>query len=41
MALVGFGLVTQLNAPFFVPFNTSVAPFGPEQGIRPNTASAQ
>jgi mannan endo-1,4-beta-mannosidase len=26
-ALLGFGLVTQPNAPFFVPFNTTIAPF--------------
>ncbi|KAF5330740.1 hypothetical protein D9619_005756 [Psilocybe cf. subviscida] len=30
VTLNGFGLVTQSNAPFFVPFNTSVAPFGPD-----------
>jgi len=40
MALVGFGLVTQLNAPFFVPFNTSVAPFGPEQ-VNPSGSTSQ
>ncbi|EEB96143.1 hypothetical protein MPER_04771, partial [Moniliophthora perniciosa FA553] len=27
VSLTGFGLVTQANAPFFVPFNSSVAPF--------------
>ncbi|KAG6818121.1 hypothetical protein H0H87_000026 [Tephrocybe sp. NHM501043] len=30
VSLTGFGLVTQSNAPFFVPFNTTVAPFGPD-----------
>ncbi|KAG6820366.1 hypothetical protein H0H93_001558 [Arthromyces matolae] len=28
VSLTGFGLVTQSNAPFFVPFNSTVAPFG-------------
>jgi mannan endo-1,4-beta-mannosidase len=28
--LTGFGLVTQSNAPNFVPFNTTVAPFASE-----------
>ncbi|KAG6884989.1 hypothetical protein C0992_005534 [Termitomyces sp. T32_za158] len=28
--LAAFGLVTQDNAPFFVPFNSTVAPFGPD-----------
>ncbi|KAH9484283.1 Mannan endo-1,4-beta-mannosidase A [Psilocybe cubensis] len=28
--LNGFGLVTQSNAPFFVPFNSTQAPFGPD-----------
>ncbi|KIK57840.1 glycoside hydrolase family 5 protein [Collybiopsis luxurians FD-317 M1] len=27
VTLTGFGLVTQDNAPFFVPFNTTIAPF--------------
>ncbi|ESK96962.1 glycoside hydrolase family 5 protein [Moniliophthora roreri MCA 2997] len=27
VSLTGFGLVTRANAPFFVPFNSSVAPF--------------
>ncbi|KAF9482746.1 glycoside hydrolase family 5 protein [Pholiota conissans] len=30
ITLTGFGLVTQSNSPAFVPFNTSVAPFGPD-----------
>lgn len=38
MTLNGFGLVTQSNAPFFVPFNTSVAPFGPDS---PTAATQQ
>jgi hypothetical protein len=29
--LSGFGLVTQDNAPSFVPFNTTVAPFANDQ----------
>jgi len=29
VTLNGFGLVTQANAPFFVPFNQTQAPFGP------------
>ncbi|KAF7304875.1 Glycoside hydrolase family 5 protein [Mycena kentingensis (nom. inval.)] len=29
--LGGFGLVTQDNAPFFVPFNTTIAPFANDQ----------
>ncbi|KAJ7582721.1 glycoside hydrolase family 5 protein [Mycena floridula] len=32
ITLTGFGLVTQANSPFYVPFNTSVAPFGPDSG---------
>lgn len=28
----GFGLVTQQNSQSFVPFNSSVAPFGPDSG---------
>ncbi|KDR81606.1 hypothetical protein GALMADRAFT_239658 [Galerina marginata CBS 339.88] len=32
VTLTGFGLVTQTNSPFFVPFNTSQAPFGPDSG---------
>ncbi|KAF8077951.1 glycoside hydrolase family 5 protein [Lyophyllum atratum] len=31
VSLTGFGLVTRDNAPFFVPFNSSIAPFGPDQ----------
>ncbi|GLB34960.1 putative glycosyl hydrolase 5 (cellulase A) family protein [Lyophyllum shimeji] len=31
VSLTGFGLVTRDNAPFFVPFNTTIAPFGPDQ----------
>ncbi|KAJ7063294.1 glycoside hydrolase family 5 protein [Mycena amicta] len=31
IVLGGFGLVTQDNAPFFVPFNTTVAPFANDQ----------
>ncbi|KAJ6630795.1 glycoside hydrolase family 5 protein [Mycena sp. CBHHK59/15] len=31
VALTGFGLVTQDNAPFFVPFNSTVAPFASDQ----------
>jgi mannan endo-1,4-beta-mannosidase len=27
VSLLGFGLVTQTNAPFFVPFNSTIAPF--------------
>jgi mannan endo-1,4-beta-mannosidase len=34
--MTGFGLVTQQNAPAFVPFNTTIAPFGPD-----NTAPVQ
>ena len=30
VALTGFGLVTQNNAPNFVPFNSTQAPFGPD-----------
>ena len=30
VALTGFGLVTQNNAPDFVPFNSTQAPFGPD-----------
>ena len=30
MALTGFGLVTQNNAPNVVPFNSTQAPFGPD-----------
>ena len=29
MTLDGFGLVSQANLPYFVPFNSSIAPFGP------------
>ena len=29
MTLDGFGLVSQANLPYFVPFNSSKAPFGP------------
>ncbi|KDR77603.1 hypothetical protein GALMADRAFT_224892 [Galerina marginata CBS 339.88] len=32
VTLNGFGLVTQLNAPFFVPFNESVPRFVPDSG---------
>ncbi|KAJ7580444.1 glycoside hydrolase family 5 protein [Mycena floridula] len=35
ISLIGFGLVTGQNAEFFVPFNTSVAPFGPDS-VTPN-----
>jgi len=31
VALTGFGVVTQNNSQAFVPFNSSVAPFGPDQ----------
>ncbi|KAJ7449803.1 glycoside hydrolase family 5 protein [Mycena latifolia] len=31
ITLTGFGLVTQDNAPFFVPFNSTVAPFANDQ----------
>ncbi|KAJ7632612.1 glycoside hydrolase family 5 protein [Roridomyces roridus] len=31
VALTGFGLVTQDSAPFFVPFNSTVAPFAADQ----------
>jgi len=31
VSLTGFGLVTRNNAPFFVPFNSTIAPFGPDQ----------
>ncbi|KAF8964679.1 glycoside hydrolase superfamily [Flammula alnicola] len=37
VTLNGFGLVTQSNAPAFVPFNTTQAPFGPDSP----TAQAQ
>lgn len=37
VALIAFGLVTQANAPVFVPFNTSVAPFGPDSGTTQST----
>ncbi|KAH0583879.1 Mannan endo-1,4-beta-mannosidase F [Termitomyces sp. J132] len=30
VSLTGFGLVTQNNTPFFVPFNSTEAPFGPD-----------
>jgi mannan endo-1,4-beta-mannosidase len=30
VSLTGFGLVTQSNAPSFVPFNSTVAPFAPD-----------
>jgi len=30
VTLTGFGLVTQNNAPVFVPFNSTLAPFGPD-----------
>jgi mannan endo-1,4-beta-mannosidase len=32
VALTGFGLVTTDNAPSFVPFNETQAPFGPDSG---------
>ncbi|KAF8894610.1 glycoside hydrolase superfamily [Infundibulicybe gibba] len=39
ISLTGFGLVTQNNAPFFVPFNSSIAPFGPDNApATPGTA---
>lgn len=31
IALTGFGLVTQSSSPFFVPFNTTIAPFASDQ----------
>jgi len=37
ISLTGFGLVTQGNAQSFVPFNSSVAPFGPDSGAAPGT----
>jgi len=37
ISLTGFGLVTQNNAPSYVPFNTTVAPFGPDQVPASNT----
>jgi mannan endo-1,4-beta-mannosidase len=40
MALIGFGLVTQANAPFFVPFNTTIAPFASTQTISNTTSSS-
>ncbi|KAJ3845044.1 glycoside hydrolase family 5 protein [Lentinula raphanica] len=30
VSLLGFGLVTQTNAPDFVPFNSTIAPFAPD-----------
>ncbi|KAK7054909.1 hypothetical protein VNI00_003372 [Paramarasmius palmivorus] len=36
VALTGFGLVTQANAPFFVPFNSSVAPFANQNNATVN-----
>ncbi|KAJ3514846.1 hypothetical protein NLJ89_g2126 [Agrocybe chaxingu] len=35
VTLNGFGLVTQANAPFFVPFNSTQAPFGPDAAPAP------
>jgi mannan endo-1,4-beta-mannosidase len=37
MALIGFGLVTQANAPFFVPFNSTVAPFASDNSTTSTT----
>lgn len=34
-ALTGFGLVTQSNAPAFVPFNSTSAPFASENRAKP------
>ena len=33
VTLAAFGLVTQDNAPFFVPVNKTQAPFGSDQGM--------
>ncbi|TFK42587.1 glycoside hydrolase family 5 protein [Crucibulum laeve] len=41
VSLTGFGLVTQGNAPFFVPFNSTVAPFGPDQVPESGTSQQQ
>jgi len=40
VSLTGFGLVTQANVPFFVPFNSTVAPFGPDQVSPTNTTQS-
>lgn len=37
VSLAGFGLVTQGNTQSFVPFNSSVAPFGPDSAATPGT----
>ncbi|KAF5391442.1 hypothetical protein D9757_001897 [Collybiopsis confluens] len=39
VALIGFGLVTQDNAPFFVPFNTTIAPFAADSSSSSTTNS--
>jgi len=39
VSLAGFGLVTQNNAPSFVPFNSTQAPFGPDPSSDPSTTS--
>ncbi|KAG6890700.1 hypothetical protein C0995_005073 [Termitomyces sp. Mi166 len=36
VTLTGFGLVTQNNTPSFVPFNSTVAPFGPDSPTSTN-----
>ncbi|KAG5652740.1 hypothetical protein H0H81_003881 [Sphagnurus paluster] len=35
VSLTGFGLVTKDNAPYFVPFNNTVAPYAPDQESQP------
>ncbi|KAF5380977.1 hypothetical protein D9615_003950 [Tricholomella constricta] len=40
VSLTGFGLVTRDNAPFFVPFNGTAAPFGPDQAPPSNVTQA-
>ncbi|KAF8163296.1 glycoside hydrolase family 5 protein [Crassisporium funariophilum] len=41
VTLNGFGLVTQANAPFFVPFNKTQAPFGPDATNTTTTPTQQ